>query len=132
LETYLNHDRGFWSAFTLYPKTKMGSERMVAVVQKFGSTRIICDSSADWGVSDPLAVPKTAKLMEMRGIDPEDILKVTYGNALEVYGKSGQIEADHWLNPEAIDQRTLYEGNSVLRGQDPKVEMRDKETLFIE
>ena len=125
-------DRGFWSAFTLYPKTKMGSERMVAVVQNFGSERIICDSSADWGVSDPLAVPKTAKLMEMRGIDPADIRKVTYENALAVYGKSGQIAAEHWLDPDPIDQRTLYEGNSVLRGQDPKIEMRDKDTLFIE
>ena len=125
-------DRGFWSAFTLYPKTKMGSERMVAVVQNFGSERIICDSSADWGVSDPMAVPKTAKLMEMRGIDPADVRKVTYENALEMYGKSGQFDENHWLNPEPIDQRTLYEGNSVLRGQDPKVEMRDKESIFIE
>ena len=125
-------DRGFWSAFTLYPKTKMGSERMVAVVRKFGSTRIICDSSADWGVSDPMAVPKTAKLMELRGIDPADIRKVTYENALEVYGKSGQISADHWLKPDPIDQRTLYEGNSVLRGQDPKIEERQKDKLLIE
>ena len=30
-------DRGFWAAFTLYPQTKMGNERMDAVVQKNGS-----------------------------------------------------------------------------------------------
>ena len=60
-------DRGFWAAFTIYPKTKMGNERMVEVVRKFGSERIIVDSSADWGVSDPLAVPKTANLMIERG-----------------------------------------------------------------
>ena len=52
-------DRGFWAAFTLYPKTKMGSERMVEVVKQFGTERVFIDSSADWGVSDPLAVPKT-------------------------------------------------------------------------
>ncbi|WP_287245474.1 TatD family hydrolase [Okeania sp. SIO1H5] len=50
-------DRGFWAAFTLYPKTKMGSERMVEVVRHYGSDRIIVDSSADWGESDTLAVP---------------------------------------------------------------------------
>ena len=25
-------DRGYWAAFTIYPKTKMGNERMVEVV----------------------------------------------------------------------------------------------------
>ncbi len=125
-------DRGFWAAFTLYPQTKMGNERMVAVVQKFGSERIICDSSADWGVSDPMAVPKTAKLMEMRGIDPVDIRKVTYDNALAAYGQSGQIEDAHWLDPLPIDQRTLYEGNSVLRGQEPRVDVTDKDSILIE
>jgi len=43
-------DRGFWAAFTIYPKTKMGNERMVEVVRQYGSQRIIIDSSADWGV----------------------------------------------------------------------------------
>src|SRR6185503_15193158 len=56
-------DRGAWAAFTIYPHTKMGSERMVEVVRKYGPERIIVDSSADWGVSDPLSVPKTAKMM---------------------------------------------------------------------
>ncbi|MEE2644113.1 MAG: TatD family hydrolase, partial [Myxococcota bacterium] len=32
-------DRGFWAGFTLYPQTKMGSERMVEVVRRFGSER---------------------------------------------------------------------------------------------
>ena len=34
-------DQGFWAAFTLYPKTKMGSERMVEVVRRYGQQRII-------------------------------------------------------------------------------------------
>ena len=115
-------DRGFWAAFTLYPKTKMGSERMVEVVRRFGSERVFIDSSADWGVSDPLAVPKTARLMLARGIDPADVHKVCYANALAAYGQSGQIDEAHWLTPADIDQRTLFEGNSVLRGQRPRVE----------
>ena len=27
------------------------------------------------------------------------------------------MKEEDWLNPPAIDQRTVYEGNSVLRGQ---------------
>ncbi len=66
-------ERGFWAAFTLYPHTKMGNERMVEIARRYGSERIFIDSSSDWGVSDPLAVPKTAQLMLERGIKAEDV-----------------------------------------------------------
>jgi len=112
-------DRGFWAGFTIYPKTKMGNERMVKIVEKFGSERIIVDSSADWGVSDPLAVPKTANLMKIRGIDEEDIYKTCYKNALDIYGKSGNMKESDWQEGFEIDQSDLYSGNSVLRGQEP-------------
>lgn len=115
-------DRGYWAAFSIYPQTKMGNERMVDLVRQYGSDRVIVDSAADWGISDPLAVPKTAKLMVERGIPPEQARAVCYENALKAYGQSGQMKADDWLNPPAIDQRQLYQGNSVLRGQAPQVE----------
>lgn len=122
-------DRGFWAAFTLYPRTKMGSERMVAIARRYGSERMFIDSSADWGVSDPLAVPKTARLMLERGIPPADVERLAYANALAAYGRSGRIAETDWTDPPAVDQRLLYEGNSVLRGQPP----RDREeTLTIE
>ncbi|MBI3155320.1 MAG: TatD family hydrolase [Burkholderiales bacterium] len=115
-------DRGFWAAFTLYPQTKMGNERMVEVVRRFGSERIFIDSSADWGVSDPLAVPKTARLMLERGIAPAEVEAVCYRNALAAYGQSGQFSESDWEAPQALDQRELFEGNSVLRGQTPRVD----------
>lgn len=115
-------DRGFWAAFTIYPQTKMGNERMVEVVRNYGCDRIIVDSSADWGVSDPLAVPKTARLMQKRGIPETQIKAVCYQNALAAYSQSGQIKESDWLERELIDRRQLYSGNSVLRGQEPLVE----------
>jgi predicted metal-dependent TIM-barrel fold hydrolase len=115
-------ERGFWAAFSIYPFTKMGNERMVEIARRYGSNQIFVDSSSDWGVSDPLAVPKTAKLMLERGIPRADVEAICYGNALKAYGQSGQIKEDDWLNPPAIDQRVLYEGNSVLRGQQPRIE----------
>ncbi len=114
-------DRGFWAAFTIYPHTKMGNERMVEIARKYGSDHIFIDSSADWGVSDPLAVPKTARLMLERGIAAKDVDAICYGNALKAFGQSGQMKEEHWLDPEPIDQRMLFEGNSVLRGQAPRV-----------
>jgi len=114
-------ERGYWAAFTLYPHTKMGSERMADIVEQYGSTRIIVDSSADWGVSDPLAVPKTAALMLRRGIAAEAVEVVTYENALAAYGQSGQLKESDWTGSPGVDQRQLYEGSSVLRGQEPRV-----------
>lgn len=116
-------NRGYWAAFTIYPHTKMGSERMVEIIRQYGAERIIVDSAADWGISDPLAVPKTAKLMKEKGIKEEFIHLACYQNALTAYGQSGQMKESDWLNPEPIDQRKKLSGNTVLRGgQSPKVE----------
>jgi len=121
VEDVLN--RGFWAAFTIYPSSKMGNERMVEIVRKYGSDKIIVNSSADWGISDPLSVPKTAALMKEKGIAEADIKKVCYSNALEFFSKSGQMKEEHWLGSSGIDQTQLFSGNSVLRGgQSPAVD----------
>ena len=112
---------GAWAAFTIYPHTKMGSERMAELVEKYGSERIIVDSSADWGVSDPLSVPKTAKLMLERGISEADVVKTTWQNALDAYAQSGQINVEELLEAPQVDQTQLFSDNSVLRGQEPRV-----------
>ena len=124
-------DRGFWAAFSIYPSTKMGNARMVDILAEYGSERIMIDSACDWGISEPLAVAKTAKLALERGISEEHVKRVCYQNALDAYSQSGQMHEDDWLNPPPIDQRGLYEGNSVLRGgRDPVVEeSSDKHSL---
>ena len=124
VEEVLN--RGFIAAFTIYPNTKMGNERMVEVVKKYGSNDIIVDSSADWGVSDPLAVPKTAALMLKSGIAKEHVIKTCYQNALDAFGKNGKMKESDWMNAKGVNQTELFNNNSVLRGQDPRIENTDK------
>lgn len=109
-------DRGYWAAFSIYPSTKMGNARMVEILAGYGAERIMVDSACDWGISEPLGVAKTAKLALERGIPKDQVEMVCYKNALAAYGQSGQMHEDDWLNPTAIDQRTMYEGNSILRG----------------
>ena len=117
-------DRGFWAAFTIYPFTKMGNERMVDVVKKYGSERIMINSAADWGISDPLAVPKTAALMNQRGISLNDIELVTYRNAINAFGQSGQIDESDFNHVKNIDQSQKFKGNTVLRGgQQPRTDI---------
>ncbi|MDZ4774459.1 MAG: TatD family hydrolase [Planctomycetota bacterium] len=115
-------DAGAWAAFTIYPHTKMGSERMVEIVKRYGPNKIIVDSSADWGVSDPLSVPKTAKLMLERGIAHETVELTTWQNALDAYAQSGQIDVETLLRSPVIDQTQLFSDNSVLRGQKPRID----------
>ena len=122
-------DRGFWAAFTIYPFTKMGNERMVEVVKQYGPERIMINSAADWGISDPLAVPKTASLMKQNGISNETIRLVTYQNAITAFGQSGQIDEADFAAVKEIDQSKKFEGNTVLRGgQQPRI---DKNSLII-
>ena len=60
----------------------MTAERMFEIVHAYGPERLIVDSACDWGVSDPLSVPKTAKLLAERGIPEDHIRQITYANAL--------------------------------------------------
>jgi uncharacterized protein len=122
-------DRGFWAAFTIYPSTKMGNERMVEIVKQYGPDKILINSAADWGISDPLAVPKTATIMSQKGISDDDIYKVCYQNSLEAFGKSGQMKESDWLD-SSIDQRDKFSGNTVLRGgQTPRVDAMDSNII---
>jgi len=109
-------DRGFWAGFTIYPFTKMGNERMVEVVKQYGSKHIMINSAADWGISDPLAVPKTAALMKQRGIEEKDIRAVAYKNAIDAFKQSGQIDENDFISIDEVDQNQKFEGSSVLRG----------------
>ncbi len=109
-------DQGFWAAFTIYPFTKMGNERMVKVVEQYGPERIMINSAADWGISDPLAIPKTAALMKMKGISDETIRLVTYQHAIDAFGKSGQIDISDFGIDTGVDQTAKFHGNSILRG----------------
>jgi len=130
-------DRGFWAAFSIYPSTKMGNARMVDILAEYGANRIMVDSACDWGISEPLGVAKTAKLALERGIPEEHVRLVCYQNALDAYGQSGQMNESDWLNPPPIDQRSVYEGNSILRGgREPVISdqlpERDPDNLIIE
>jgi len=130
-------DRGYWAAFSIYPSTKMGNARMVEILRQYGAKQVIVDSACDWGISEPLGVAKTAKLALQKGIPEDQVRLACYQNALTAYGQSGQMKEEDWLNPVAIDQRAVFEGNSILRGgREPLVAdgkgRRSMDNLIIE
>ena len=113
---------GCWAGHSIYPHTKMDEARMVALVKRYGTDRILVNSAADWGVSDPLKVSKTAALMRESGIAEPDVETIVWKNPVTFFAQSGQLDvADVEARP-GVDQTRLWEGNSVLRGQAPVVE----------
>jgi uncharacterized protein len=111
-----------YAGHSIYPQTKMDEARMVALVKKYGPERIIVNSAADWGVSDPLKVPKTAQAMREQGIDESAIEQIVWHNPIAFFGQSGRLDLGELNDSLKVDQRQLFEGNSVLRGQTPRVE----------
>ena len=114
-------DSGCWAGHSIYPRTKMDEPRMVALVQHYGADRILVNSAADWGVSDPLKVPKTRDAMRAAGISDVTLARIFWRNPIEFFAQSGRLDPVELEQPLAIDQRQLHEGNSVLRGQTPQV-----------
>src|SRR5258706_16477457 len=113
---------GCWAGHSIYPKTKMDEERMVALVKKHGSERILINTAAAWGVSDPLNAPKTVAPVAEAAIPAAEIEKIVWRNPVDFFAQSGQLDISEMEVRPAVDQRQLFEGNSVLRGQAPQVQ----------
>jgi predicted metal-dependent TIM-barrel fold hydrolase len=80
-------DTGMWAGMTLYPESKCTPARAIDMVEVFGNERLWMNSACDWGVSDPLAVPKTALEMKRRGHSADTIDKLAYKNPLQFLGQ---------------------------------------------
>jgi predicted metal-dependent TIM-barrel fold hydrolase len=115
-------DAGCWAGHSIYPATKMDEPRMVSLVQQFGAERILVNSAADWGVSDALKVPKTVAAMRAAGIADATIEAIVWKNPVQFFAQSGRLDLAKDNGALAVDQRQLFEGNSVLRGQAPRVD----------
>ncbi|MEM6290043.1 MAG: TatD family hydrolase [Myxococcota bacterium] len=115
-------DQGMWAGHSIYPDTKMDEHRMVKIVQEFGGERVIVNSAADWGVSDVLKVPKTAAAMREAGISDDVITEICWNNPVQFFAQSGRLDLDLIETSVRVDQTKLWFGNSVLRGQSPRVD----------
>mgnify|MGYP001366507972 FL=1 len=80
-------DHGFWAGITLYPESKCTPNRAIDMLEHRQAERIWMNSACDWGVSDPLAVPKTMQAMRQRGWSTEMIQKVAWDNPRAFMGQ---------------------------------------------
>jgi hypothetical protein len=84
-------DAGFWAGMTLYPESKCTAARAVDMIEKYGTDRLWMNSACDWGVSVPLAVPRAALEMRLRGHSPEAVDAMVYTNPLRFLGQSSHF-----------------------------------------
>ena len=111
-------DSGCWMGFSIYPDTKMDERRMVAILREYGTERMLVNSAADWGHSDPLKTAKTGRAMLAAGFSEHDVDVVLWQNPVAFYGQSGRLHLDPvpGFGEAAPPAPVTFEGNSVLRG----------------
>ncbi|RKR87612.1 hypothetical protein BDK92_1903 [Micromonospora pisi] len=111
----LVRDSGCWAGFSIYPDTKMSPPRMVEILRKYGTERMLVNSAADWGRSDPLLTRVTGDAMLAAGFTDDDVDQVLWRNPIEFYGQSGRLDLAE-LEGAVAGPAPTFEGNSILRG----------------
>ncbi|MCX2729204.1 TatD family hydrolase [Saccharopolyspora sp. NFXS83] len=111
-------DSGCWLGFSIYPDTKMDEERMVALLREHGTDRMLVNSAADWGRSDPLKTRATGEAMLRAGFTDAEVDQVLWHNPIAFYGQSGRLNLDPL--PGFTADAATFADNSVLRGSGPQ------------
>ena len=87
------------SDLTVYPYSKLNPQRVSAMIKRYGAERITVNGSADWGVSDPLALIKTVDYMRQDGHDEATIEAIVFQNAMRFYSSSPNWKPNFNLQP---------------------------------
>jgi len=85
-------DAGFWAGMTLYPESKCTPARAIDIMDVYGTEQIWMNSACDWGISVPLAVPRTALEMRKRGYAEDTIDKMIYRNPIQFMSQSPKFK----------------------------------------
>jgi predicted metal-dependent TIM-barrel fold hydrolase len=104
-------DTGCWMGFSIYPDTKMSPPRMAAILRQYGLDRVLVNSAADWGRSDPLLTARTGEVMLAAGFTDDEVDRVLWRNPVEFFGQSGRLDVSAAGRPEAT-----FADNSIMRG----------------
>ena len=99
---------GVWVALTVYPVTKLSPERAVNIVRQYGVERLLVNSSADWGPSDVLSVPRVATLLLRNGFPRQEVERLVFWNPLEFFAQSPNFKL-----PDGVTREQLGVGSFV-------------------
>jgi predicted metal-dependent TIM-barrel fold hydrolase len=81
-------EAGYWAGMTLYPITKCSPRRAVDILEKYGTERLLVNSSADWGPSDPFTLQECVLEYRRRGYSLQDAIEVFHNNPCRFLGQN--------------------------------------------
>ena len=87
----LTRNAGTWAGMTVYPYSKLNPVRAIDILKKWGLEKTMVNSSADWGVSDPLTLPKVAEHMKEQGFIEKQVETILFDNPKTFYQQSGKF-----------------------------------------
>jgi hypothetical protein len=101
-------DAGYWAGMTLYPITKCSPTRAVDILETVGTTRMLVNSSADWGPSDPFTLQQCVLEFRMRGHSLDEAVEVFHNNPARFLGQNPKFD----IKPIRIE--TVGGGGAVV------------------
>jgi predicted metal-dependent TIM-barrel fold hydrolase len=85
-------DAGYWAGMTLYPITKCSPKRAVDILEKYGSERLLVNSSADWGPSDPFTLQECIMEFRRRGHTEQEAIEIFHNNPCRFMGQNPKFD----------------------------------------
>lgn len=85
-------DAGYWVGFTLYPITKCSPRRAVDMLEMYGRERILVNSSADWGPSDPFTLQECVVDFRRRGHSLQEAIEIFHNNPCHFLGQNPKFD----------------------------------------
>ncbi|HEX2972185.1 MAG TPA: TatD family hydrolase [Tepidisphaeraceae bacterium] len=85
-------EAGYWAGMTLYPLTKMSMRRAVDVLERYGTERIMVNSSADWGPSTPFTLFDCIMEYRRRGHSEQEATEVFHNNPARFLGQCPKFD----------------------------------------
>lgn len=83
---------GYWVGLTLYPITKCSPQRAVDLLELYGHERILVNSSADWGPSDPFTLQECILEFRRRGHTLQEAVEVFHNNPCRFLGQNPKFD----------------------------------------
>jgi len=85
-------DQGYWVGFTLYPITKCSPRRAVDMLERYGNERILVNSSADWGPSDPFTLQEAILDFRRRGHSLQEAIEIFHNSPCRFLGQTPKFD----------------------------------------
>jgi uncharacterized protein len=79
-------------------------------VRQYGTDRLLVNSSADWGPSDVLSVPRVAHLMLRSGFSRDEVEKLVFHNPVRFFSQSPNFQLPAGTSRAAMPARVRAGG----------------------